>query len=550
LKLFRKLQKLIHQKNKEVLSRFKEIGIPNNEIDSKYIVQPLENAKEEYAKIIAGNTKESITRGVLRTIENLQKSGYMEKARSPIPKIDTSDIFAMSEGIWNKVYDHVFEASEATMDRIVGNVMSNLADSYEAGLGYDEAARELSNEFVNMETYELERVARTEIASMENLGSFEMDKELGVEYHKWKTAGDERVRDSHDEMDGEITKVGNIFSNQMLYPGDRNAPLEEWINCRCITIPFIIPEGMMAPQDMDFFMEDDLVAIDTPTGEIPSAEPTEGESTSIESSTDYQRNKELEEYLQKHEITKTEDLSAGVNESIIVEYADGTKGIHKPIAGEIDWMIDDLGRKGTLAARERMAYVINREMGDSNVPVTIFKEVDNKAGSLQKWANDYVFKDDIMGQIKRLSETERDLAVTNFRLQEAKMHVFDYLIQNADRHEHNYLVNIAGDIKFIDNGYSLPNRAFTYGRDVTSLTDATRMKIAIEAGKRRNELTIYLKGKEKVTQYRDSIRRLVNNKAIKEEMKNNNMGGAEYTFFNERVKALLDSLNGYLRDNY
>ena len=33
-------------------------------------------------------------------------------------------------------------------------------------------------------------------------------------------------------------------------------------------------------------------------------------------------------------------------------------------------------------------------------------------------------------------------------------------------------------------------------------------------------------------------------------MKNNNMGGAEYTFFNERVKALLDSLNGYLRDNY
>jgi SPP1 gp7 family putative phage head morphogenesis protein len=141
--------------------------------------------------------------------------------------------------------------------------MENLKNSYEQGFGYDKAGQQLNEVFNGMEKYELERVARTEIASKENLGMYMSEQELDVEYHQWKTSIDGREREEHNEMNGQIVRVGQPFQYGLLYPLDfsSGADLSLIINCRCNIMPFIMPEGYAAPPNLDYFYESDLIKI-------------------------------------------------------------------------------------------------------------------------------------------------------------------------------------------------------------------------------------------------------------------------------------------------
>jgi SPP1 gp7 family putative phage head morphogenesis protein len=62
-------------------------------------------------------------------------------------------------------------------------------------------------------------------------------KQAGVQYYKWSTSKDERVRDSHAELDGRIFNFDDppIVDKAT---GSRANP-GEWFNCRCVAIPVI-----------------------------------------------------------------------------------------------------------------------------------------------------------------------------------------------------------------------------------------------------------------------------------------------------------------------
>lgn len=167
---------------------------------------------------------------------------------------------AFSEQARNQLHDHVFEASERTIERVRGHVMANLTQSYEDGVGIQEAARRLREVFDGMTESELRRVARTEIISAQNYGTHATEIELGIEYHQWLTARDSRVRDSHEDLQGVIVRVGDKFPNGLVHPGDRNGDIEEWINCRCRVRPYLMPEGKAAPAEQ-WFTVNDLIDI-------------------------------------------------------------------------------------------------------------------------------------------------------------------------------------------------------------------------------------------------------------------------------------------------
>jgi hypothetical protein len=60
---------------------------------------------------------------------------------------------------------------------------------------------------------------------------------LGFRSKVWRTKLDSRVRETHQPLEGQRRAVGEpwvtIAGNTLRYPGDRRAPLEEWISCRC-----------------------------------------------------------------------------------------------------------------------------------------------------------------------------------------------------------------------------------------------------------------------------------------------------------------------------
>lgn len=82
------------------------------------------------------------------------------------------------------------------------------------------------------------RIARTEVNSASNYGSFAGAQQTGLELKKiWIATNDKRTRPSHKKA-GRHAPVGmnekfTVGKSKMLYPGDPDGRPEEIINCRC-----------------------------------------------------------------------------------------------------------------------------------------------------------------------------------------------------------------------------------------------------------------------------------------------------------------------------
>jgi len=81
------------------------------------------------------------------------------------------------------------------------------------------------------------RNARTMVGAAESkarLDSYLEASEKGIKMKKtWIATLDDRVRDSHAELDGETVELNEKFSNGLMYPRDPNGDPAEVYNCRC-----------------------------------------------------------------------------------------------------------------------------------------------------------------------------------------------------------------------------------------------------------------------------------------------------------------------------
>lgn len=244
--LNKKLQAVFARVASETLRALNAIGVtPSGDLQYKRVVAPLENVGAEFTKTLSDSAEQAGQYGRNKTLSHL---------KNPITKLPP----AAAQLLRAKTYD----ASQQTMQRLVGDVMGSLANSQREGLGIKEAAARLKLEFDRMHDYELRRIARTEIISAQNIATEQTEMELGIAFHQWWTAQDDRVRDgiiSHVDMQGQITRVGDLFSNGLEHPCDRSGDIEEWINCRCRLVPFLMPLGKKAPTGQIWFYEYDLI---------------------------------------------------------------------------------------------------------------------------------------------------------------------------------------------------------------------------------------------------------------------------------------------------
>lgn len=100
--------------------------------------------------------------------------------------------------------------------------------------------------------YRAENIARTEGLRLTSIARHEALEQVveqagferGDATRTWNSTRDERVRDSHAEMDGQQVGLDEPFisgdGNELMFPGDPSAPAEDTINCRCaVTVSFL-----------------------------------------------------------------------------------------------------------------------------------------------------------------------------------------------------------------------------------------------------------------------------------------------------------------------
>lgn len=87
------------------------------------------------------------------------------------------------------------------------------------------------------------RNARTAMTSAQNAGRIEMlheAQDMGIKVKKrWLATLDDRTRDAHADLDGQVQKVDDYFESSLgpiLFPGDPSAEPANVYNCRCTLI--------------------------------------------------------------------------------------------------------------------------------------------------------------------------------------------------------------------------------------------------------------------------------------------------------------------------
>ena len=261
--LERELQRFFDRLGKQVQQNLEEYWsdhLLQGQVD--LITKPVSEAQAEYYLILQKYNKREYQLGI-REAERLVKLSKKPIASKAIkPRLTRRyDLFATLRGAEQDLLDKVFVASQATLNRVDTSIKTLLTEGYQSGKGINYVANLLTRRFDQLQTWEAQRIARTEIHNSHNTAVMDTYQELGVEYTMWISAGDDgRTRDSHLEVDGEIIPVGSTYSNGLKYPGDTDGPIEEWINCRCSNAPYVIPYGYMAPP-FSPFREEDLIQI-------------------------------------------------------------------------------------------------------------------------------------------------------------------------------------------------------------------------------------------------------------------------------------------------
>lgn len=247
-KLTRAVRSLFDDVMDKTIDELEGLGhIPASMIDQQMLVRHILDAKEDLADVITDGTQDAARVG-------------RYAAALMIPGGVHFDDF--SRQTHRALRDSAFEASDRIISRMTGDVMGRLAEGYAKGLGIRDVASSLTDQFSQIRGYETRRIARTEINSAQSAGRYLTMQEEGIEYHQWWTAEDDRVREEdadHVILHGQIVRIGDPFSNGLRYPGDKSGDISEWINCRCIDVPFLMPLDMMPPLGMSYFYEHDII---------------------------------------------------------------------------------------------------------------------------------------------------------------------------------------------------------------------------------------------------------------------------------------------------
>ena len=225
------------------------------------ISKPIMEAQAEYYLILQKYNRREYRLGIQEAerLVKLANKNYSFKAVKPWLN-KRFDLFATLRGAEEDLLERVFIASQATLNRVDTSIKTLLTEGYQSGKGINYVSNLLVKRFDQLQTWEARRIARTEIHNSHNTAVMDTYNEIGVEYTMWISADDERTRESHLEINGEIIRLGDTYSNGLRFPGDTDGPIEEWINCRCSNAPYVLPYGYTAPPQQQF-TENDLIKI-------------------------------------------------------------------------------------------------------------------------------------------------------------------------------------------------------------------------------------------------------------------------------------------------
>ena len=192
---------------------------------------------------------------VAKVFESLYSTVGSDFARQEYNRLSSKSVKYSAEDSWRaRMRDYAATEAGKRISSITRSsrkialdiIREVLVESTNEGLGAIETAanirRALVAESVPMNQWRALRIARTEVMTASNVGTYEGAKELekteGVTLEKfWIAAHDDRTRDTHIDAEQQspiaLDDKFLVGDYEMACPGDPAGGAEEVINCRC-----------------------------------------------------------------------------------------------------------------------------------------------------------------------------------------------------------------------------------------------------------------------------------------------------------------------------
>jgi HK97 family phage portal protein len=138
------------------------------------------------------------------------------------------------ENIVNFRFERIIGINETARKEVLGKLKKTLQEAEEQGLSEAETANAIIDSVKGQFDIIKRRattIARTEAHAMYEQSRFEDVSKTDPPYKMWLDAR-ERVRDMH-QIDGEVVKWEEKFSNGLMFPHDPEGAADNVINCRC-----------------------------------------------------------------------------------------------------------------------------------------------------------------------------------------------------------------------------------------------------------------------------------------------------------------------------
>lgn len=181
---------------------------------------------------LSENWKKTIEATAKVLIDDFGTAMYQELTGTEKAERKAFEPFTTLVQLW--IAQHAAEGVTSILATNLTDVKKVISTAVNEGQTVTQIAKQLRQYYDTNASYKAMRTARTEVSSAAGYGQREAARQSGVVKTKtWISSRDDRVRDSHSQIDGQTKPFDEKYSNGLMYPGDTSGRPEEFIQCRC-----------------------------------------------------------------------------------------------------------------------------------------------------------------------------------------------------------------------------------------------------------------------------------------------------------------------------
>lgn len=239
-KIFKKFVKM---SDKEI-EKFEKMTVKEMDKQEIRVLKNLKKEMKSYRKKIAVDDifdfekeKDIFTKNSLTTYFSVYKSG----AQDALAKIGSSETYVMTPKTKKGIEKRAEKFFGGEVNKTTETALAKrIADSVAANEGIDELTERIEDLYASMKVGRAEVIARTESLNAINDAQLTVyNDDDTVENLQWVATLDNRTRDTHMALNGQVIKKGETFDLggiEVERPLDPVLPPAESINCRCSLI--------------------------------------------------------------------------------------------------------------------------------------------------------------------------------------------------------------------------------------------------------------------------------------------------------------------------